>query len=160
MSSDVPLSVPSGTNAETFGRDGWANGTANDFSATTGFEQNLLGPLRRLDAADLENLVFVVTDVHCAISIRYDLDADGDDDRLVFHEFISGPMVAGKLPKPPGLDPTLEPTRLYAEADLFNFGYYRLERRPDGNIHFLADVRDETGEVRAGSSADLVPQAE
>jgi len=110
---------------------------------------------RRLDAADLENLVFVVTDVHCALSIRYDLDADGDGDRLVFHEFVSGPMVAGKLPEPPGLDPTLEPTLLYAEANLFNFGYYRLERRPDGTLHFLADIRDGAGEVRSGSSVEL-----
>ena len=160
VSSDVPLSVPTGSGAERFGRDGWANGTANDFSATTGFEQELLGLLRHLDAADLENLVFVVTDVHAAVSIRYDLDADGDGDQIVFHEFISGPMVAGKLPGPPGLDPTLGPTLLYAEGDIFNFGYYRVEKGADGRVRFLADVRDETGGVRAGSSVDLASQPE
>ena len=113
-----------------------------------------------LDASDVENLVFVVTDVHAAISIRYDVDADGDGDRFVFHEFISGPLIAGKLPAPPGLDPTLRPVILYAEGDLFNFGYYRLERRPDGNVHFLADIRDETGAVRPGSSIDLAPEGQ
>ncbi|MGH9462596.1 MAG: hypothetical protein ACRD1X_15380, partial [Vicinamibacteria bacterium] len=126
---------------------------------TTGFEQELLGLLRRLDAADLENLMFVVTDVHCALSIRYDLDADGDGDRFVFHEFVSGPLVAGKLPEPPGLDPTLGPTLLYAEANLFNFGYYRLERHPDGTVHFLADIRDGAGGVRSGSSVEVAPRA-
>ena len=69
-------------------------------------------------------------------------------------------MVAGKLPEPPGLDPTLRPTLLYAEGDLFNFGYYRLQKGSDGKTHFLADVRDETGTVRPGSSVDLVPQAD
>ena len=34
VSSDVPLSVPTGSGAVRFGRDGWANGTADDFSAT------------------------------------------------------------------------------------------------------------------------------
>jgi len=158
VSSNVPLSVPTGTDPANFGRDGWANGTAADFSATTGFERELLGLLRRLDTADLENLVFVVTDVHCALSIRYDLDADGDGDRFVFHEFVSGPLVAGKLPEPPGLDPTLGPTLLYAEANLFNFGYYRLERRPDGTVHFLADIRDGAGAVRSGSSVEVAPR--
>jgi alkaline phosphatase D len=157
VSSDVPLSVPTGTEAARFGRDGWSNGTADDFSVTSGFEQELLGLLLRLDAADLENLVFVVTDVHCALSIRYDLDADGDGDRFVFHEFISGPLAAGRLPEPPGLDPTLGPTLLYGEANFFNFGYYRVERDADGNVHFLADIRDETGAVRPGSVVTLTP---
>lgn len=160
VSSDVPLSVPTGTRPETFGRDGWADGTADDFSVTTGFEEALLGLLRRLDVADVENLVFVVTDVHAALSIRYELDADGDGDPLVFHEFISGPMAAGKLPDVPGLDSTLGPTLLYAEANLFNFGYYRLEAGADGRAHFLAEVRDGSGAVRPGSYLELAPHAE
>ena len=160
VSSDVPLSAPTGTDAETYGRDGWANGTEQNFSSRTGFEHELLNLLGYLDASDVENLVFVVTDVHVAISIRYDVDADRDGDRLVFHEFISGPLIAGKLPAPPGLDPTLRPVILYAEGDLFNFGYYRLERHPDGTVHFLADIRDETGAVRPGSSIDLAPEGQ
>ncbi len=101
VSSDVPLSAPTGSQAETYGRDGWANGTKTDFSSQTGFEQELLNLLAHLDASDVENLVFFVTDVHVALSIRYDADADGDGDRFVFHEFISGPLIAGKLLAPP-----------------------------------------------------------
>ena len=69
-------------------------------------------------------------------------------------------MVAAKLPEPPGLDPTLGPTLLYAEGGIFNFGYYRVEKGADGRVRFLADVRDETGGVRAGSSVDLASQPE
>ena len=159
VSSDVPLSVPTGSSPQTFGRDGWANGTANDFSARTGFENELLELLLSLDGANLKNLVFLVTDVHCPVSIRYDVDLNGDGDRLLFHEFISGPLVAGKLPAVPSLDPTLRPVILFGEGDVFNFGYYRLEKRPDGKVYFLADVRDETGAVRPGSSVELEPGA-
>ena len=157
VSSDVPLSVPTGSAPETYGRDGFANGTERDFSSRTGFEKELLNLLDSLDASDVENLVFVVTDVHAALSIRYDVDADGDGDRLVFHEFINGPLSAGKLPAAPSPDPTLRPVILYAEGDLFNFGYHRLERHPDGSVHFVSDVRDDQGAVRPGSTTDLAP---
>ena len=160
VSSDVPLSAPTGSDSENYGRDGWANGTRKDLSSRTGFERELLNLLGYLDTSDVDNLVFVVTDVHAALSIRYDVDANGDGDRFVFHEFISGPLMAGKLLVPPELDPTLRPVLLYAEGDLFNFGTYRLERRPDGNVHFLAEVRDETGGVRPGSSIDLSPEGQ
>ena len=95
------LSAPTGTDADTYGRDSWANGTQQDFSSRTGFERELLNLLGYLDASDVENLVFVVTDVHAALSIRY-----------------------------------------------------------DGNVHFLAEIRDETGAVRPGSSIDLAPEGQ
>ncbi len=38
----------------------------------------------------------------------------------------------------------------------FNFGHFRVERRPDGASHFIAEVRDETDAVLPGSAVDLV----
>jgi phosphodiesterase/alkaline phosphatase D-like protein len=40
---------------------------------------------------------FVVTDVHNAQSMRYSLDAHGDGDQLVFHEFVTAPLSAVKV---------------------------------------------------------------
>ena len=150
VSNDVPISITTGSVAS--GRDGYANGTD-----PTGFERELLDLLRDLDRANIKNLVFVTTDVHFAYSIRYDLDADGDGDRLVFHEFVTGPMNAIRLPPPP-LDPTASPTSLYSEGNLFNFGYVQIGRQADGAVHLIADVRGVDGQPRAGSRVDLTPQ--
>lgn len=156
VSSDVPIAIPTGSNAAVFGRDAWANGTAADFSAQTGFERELLDLLAFLDAHDVKNVVFVTTDVHFAQSIRYEVDADGDGDRLAFHELVSGPLNAVRG-QPGALDPTLNPQSLYAEGGIFNFGHARLQRMPDGRVHLLADVRGEDGLPRPGSALDLAP---
>jgi len=95
--------------------------------------------------------------VHNAQNIRYSLDADGDGDKLVFHEFVTGPLSAVKI-QPGQLDPSLNPTRLYAEGDLFNFGYYRIREAADGQMHFQADVRGEDGRTRPGSRIDIEPR--
>jgi alkaline phosphatase D len=99
----------------------------------------------------------VATDVHFAQSIRYRIDPDGDGRPLLMHEFLSGPLSAIRLPVAE-LDPTLEPVALYNEGGLFNFGVVRIEPGPDGLMHLLADVRDESGAVRPGSHVDLAPQ--
>ena len=39
VSSDIPMSIPTGANSSKFGRDGWANGISLDFSSKTGFEK-------------------------------------------------------------------------------------------------------------------------
>jgi alkaline phosphatase D len=160
VSIDVPLSIPTGGNAAVFGRDAWANGTAPDFSAQTGFERELLGLARVLDARNVKNLVFVVTDVHFAATIRYAVDADADGDQLVFHELVTGPLnaVRGPAPTQAMLDPTLGPTLLFGDGPLFNFGYVRIARAADGRVHLIADVRDETGAPRAGSHLDLAAE--
>jgi hypothetical protein len=54
------------------------------------------------------------------------------------------------------LDPTFNPTTLYAEDAIFNFGYLRVEKQND-SVHLLVDIRDETGEVRPGSEVILKP---
>ncbi len=161
VSSDVPLSYPTGTQPDLFGRDAFADGNypwgTTGYAARTGFEAELIRLVQTLDARDVRNVVFVATDVHFAANLRYHLDADGDGDRLLFHELLSGPLNAARAPIPPRLDPTLRPVTLYAEAGVFNFSYIRVERRGDVAI-LTADVRDAGGEVRFGSKLSLEPE--
>lgn len=157
ISNDVPISIPTGSNAAVFGRDAWANGTAADYSFETGFERELRDLLGFIDDHDIKNVVFVTTDVHFAQSIRYETDVNGDGDMLLFHEFVSGPLNAVRG-SPRELDPTFNPTSLYAEGNLFNYGYARMERGPAGNMQFIFDIRDEDGQPRPGSTITLCPQ--
>ena len=156
ISADVPISIPTGGNAVEFGRDGWASGTDPDFSAETGFEREFGDLLAFIDDNNIQNVVFVVCDVHFAMNIGYEVDANGDGDTVTFHEFVNGPLNAVAVP-PPGLDPTFNPTILYQEGDLFNFGYLRIEPAADGAYHLIADVRGEDGLPRPGSTVDLAP---
>jgi alkaline phosphatase D len=97
--SSVPMSIPTGFPAAN-GRDGWAN-----FDQTTGFEQELLGILRR--AADRgDRLVWVSTDVHFAEAFRYRPFSDRPS--FVVHELVTGPLNAGIFPIR-DVDPTLLP---------------------------------------------------
>ena len=157
VSTDVPLSIPTGSRAHEYGRDAWANGTAADYSARTGFERELRELLEYLDAEDVTNVVFVATDVHFAMSLRYEVDLDGDGEKLLFHELISGPLSAVRVPVQTP-DPTFRPRVLYAEDEIFNFGYVRIEPTSDGTSRLYADIRDETGAVRVGSALELVAQ--
>lgn len=151
VSSDVPMSITTGSVA--FGRDAWANLGAEP----TGFELELLRMLSELDRINADNVVFVTTDVHFAQTIAYNTDADGDGDRLVLHELVSGPLNAVRaVPRP--LDPAANPTSLYAEGGIFNFSYVRIERQADGNAHLIADVRGTDGAPRPGSHLVLIPQ--
>ncbi len=156
VSSDVPLSVPTG--AERFGRDAFANQASSPEAARTGFEAELLDLLRSLDAANVRNLVFVVTDVHFAAQIRYEPDLDGDGDRLVFHELISGPLSAVRTRSVPVLDSTLAPVILYGEGDIFNFGTVRIGGEGAASPRLLTDIRDEEGRIRPGSALELRPE--
>jgi alkaline phosphatase D len=168
ISSDVPISVPTGSNASILGRDGWASGnettiTTNSFSKT-GFERELQGLLKYLDYNNIKNIVFVTTDVHFPANIRYDIDANGDGDKLIFHELISGPLSAfrfgmsGGVPIPK-LDTTFNPKLLYEEGGIFNFGYVKIQRTPEDNkVHLIAEVRSEDGLARPNSVLDLAPQ--
>ena len=155
VSSDVPISVPTGSNTQVLGHDGWADGT--DPSSQMGFERELLDLVNFLRDNGIRNVVFVTTDAHWAASIRYEIAADEDEIPLVFHEFISGPLSSSRL-KPVELDPTLNPTTLYAEGGIFNFGYVRIRREADGLPHLIVDVRGEDGLPRPGSVIDLTPR--
>lgn len=157
VSSDVPLSIPTGSNAAEFGRDAFANGTDPAVGDDTGFEAELDDLLSFIDDNDIENVVFVVMDVHFAMTLRYETDPNEDGDLLVFHELISGPNNAIAVP-PPDPDPTFNPTVLYSEGDLFNFQYVQLEPAADGTTYLIADIRDEEGLVRPGSRLELAPR--
>ena len=154
VSSDVPISI--GTGSAAFGRDAWANIGV----VPTGFERELLRMLALLDAANVQNVVFVTTDVHFAQTIAYDTDADGDGDRLVFHEFVSGPLnaVRNQARRQDQLDTAANPTSLFGAGGLFNFNYIRIARQADGKVHLIGDVRNEAGLPLPGSLLDLTPR--
>lgn len=156
ISNDVPMSVPTGSDPATFGRDGYANGTADDYSAETGFERELKTMLRHFDEEKVRNLVFVTTDVHFPMEARYENDFNDDGDALVFHEIVSGPLSAFRMPSPISVDPTFNPEVVYAEGNLFNFSYLRLESTgPNLAPRIAIDIRDETGTVRPGSELTI-----
>ncbi len=157
VSFDVPISIPTGSNAAEFGRDGWANGTADDFSAQTGFERELTDLLTFIDDNNIQNVAFVVTDVHFAMTIAYSADLNGDGDTVDFYEFVSGPVNA-VMGEPGELDPTFNPTVVYQEGRLFNYSYIQIQPSTDGTAHLIADVRGEDGLPRPGSRIELVPR--
>jgi alkaline phosphatase D len=144
VSSDVPLSIATGSRAEVYGRDAFADGDPSG-APRTGSESELKELLSHLDREDVRNVVFVVTDVHFATSLRYEIDLDADGDPLLFHELVTGPMSAG-LVEPSAPDATFAPRVLYAEGGTFNFGFASAERSS-----FAYEVRDDRGRVREGS---------
>lgn len=154
VANDVPKLFPTGTRAAGLGHDGWAAAPAEDSAAQTGFLRELRGILRELDARDVRNVVFVTADVHSAQAIRYETDADGDGDTLLFHELIAGPLSAFRW-WPQEFDPAFNPRSLYAEGRIFNFGVVRIEPDAAGRALFRIEYRDETGAVRPGSSLTL-----
>lgn len=156
VSTDVPLSIPTGSQAHLYGRDAFADGTNADYSSRTGFERELTELLDHLDRENVRNVVFVATDVHFATTLRYQLDVDGDGDELLFHELVSGPLSAFKSPIL-GVDPTFRPQILYAEGELANFSFIRIDR-DNGTSRLIADIRDDTGAVRLGSSVELIAE--
>lgn len=164
ISSDVPISVPTGANASILGRDGWANGNDTNYSSNTGFENELQKLLVFLDDINIKNIVFVTTDVHFPANVLYEVDANDDGDNLIFHELISGPLSAFRFGMPggvplPKLDTTFNPKILYEEGGIFNFGYVEIQKHPEDNlVHLISRVVDENGLTRPNSLLDLKPQ--
>lgn len=164
ISSDVPISVPTGYNASKDGRDGWANGIDLDFSSKTGFERELKEIMKFIDDNEIRNVVFVTTDVHFPTILRYNADANGDGDGVDVYEIISGPLSAFRFGIPsvplPMLDPTFQPTILYVEGGISNFAYIQIQKQSDGNTHLIASILGEDGVLRPNSSVDIVPKLE
>lgn len=119
----------------------------------------------------LRNIVFVTTDVHFPANIRYEVDANNDGDKLVFHKIISGPLSAFRFGTPggvpiPQLDSTFEPQILYEKGGIFNFGYVQIQSMGedddvnDGNdkVHLVADIIGEDGIPSSNTHLDIVPQ--
>ncbi|MCP5181692.1 MAG: alkaline phosphatase D family protein [Pseudomonadales bacterium] len=159
ISSDVPWSIPTGSDAHIYGADAYANGQpwSRSLQQRTGFEQELLYMLAEWDRANVKNLVVLATDVHYASQMRHRGDFDGDGDALTLHELISGPLSAIRRPAPAEVDDTLGPVVLYAEGNVFNFATMQV-RRKEGAVRFFTDVRDETGEIRPGSALEIAPE--
>ena len=173
ISSDVPISIPTGSNASILGRDGWANvNETSNYSYYTGFERELTDLLRFVDEHNIKNIVFLTTDVHFPVFFKYNFDLNNDGNMTDIYELVSGPLSASRtisladasrLGAPfPKLDGTFNPSILYQEGTIFNFGYIRIEggieNDDNGKPHLIADIRDENGMVRPGSMLDLTPQ--
>ena len=175
ISSDVPISLPTGSNTSILGTDGWANGNETDnYSYYTGFERELTDLLRFIDEQGMKNIVFITTDVHFPAFIKYGFDLNNDGNKTELYELTSGPLSALRstsianalrlgLPFPKGLDETFNPSLLYEEGNIFNFGNIRIEGgrgedNGDDKPHLIAEIRDENGIVRPGSMLDLAPQ--
>lgn len=150
--SSVPLSYPTGfPQPEVDGRDGWAN-----FTEKSGYETELLSLIFYIEANNIPNVIFLTGDTHWPFAISYDPDRDG---RANFYELSSSPLSAIALPPAPALDPTLNPTVIYAEGefqgDLFNFGHITIDEAGEltfrivdykGEEHFSWSVSPELGE--------------
>lgn len=165
ISSDIPISIPTGSNASILGRDGWANGNeTSNYSYYTGFERELTDLFKLIDEHNIKNVVFITTDVHFPAFIRYNFDLNNDGNMTEIYELVSGPLSAFRLGVPfPILDDTFDPALLYGEGNIFNFGHVRIEDgrgedNDNGKPHLIADIRDENGMVRPGSTLDLIPQ--
>ncbi|MFL6484756.1 MAG: alkaline phosphatase D family protein [Nitrososphaera sp.] len=165
ISSDVPISIPTGSNTSILGRDGWANGNeTNNYSYYTGFESELRDILGFIDNQQIKNVVFITTDVHFPAFIKYNQDLNKDGNMTEIYELVSGPLNAFRLGVPfPELDETFNPSLLYGEGNIFNFGYIRIgDRNENGDNndkpHLIADIRGENGVTRPDSQLDLTPK--
>jgi len=157
VSSTCPLaSSAMGGNYPVIGEDCWAHGSAPDASSQTGFTRELVDLMTFLDEHDVKNMVWIATDVHHVESTRYAFDGNHDGRSMVFHEFLVGPLSASVGPLGP-FDNTLNPTHLFRKTGIFNFGYFRIERR-DNSSHFIAEVRDENGTLVPDSVVDLTAE--
>jgi len=161
VSSDIPISIPTGLNSSKFGRDGWANGLSLDFSSQTGFERELEKIMKFIDDNNIKNVIFVTTDVHFPIILKYNSDMNDDGDVINIYEIVSGPLSAFNLGIPPAPllmpDPTFNPTIFYVEGGILNFAYIQIEGI-DGKSHMLVDIIGEDGIARPNSHLDLIAQ--
>ena len=132
--SSTPLAYPTGfPQPEVDGRDGWAN-----YTEKSGYETELMSLIFFIESQDIENVVFLTGDTHWPFALSYDPDRDGEAN---FYEFSSSPLSAITLPPPDTLDPTFNPTVMYAEGEfngtLFNFGHITIDEAGDLTFRIL-----------------------
>ncbi len=157
VSTSVPLSIPTGSEAWQRGRDGWASGTGDpgtpegsaDGSAATGFEHELGTILGRIRELGRPGVVFVTTDVHHSRVLRY------DNGGVPVTEVVSGPLRAWTGPPGP-LDPSFAPVEHFSVGEVFTFA--RLAIEADGAL--TIELHDESGAAIPGSTLLLQPGAE
>lgn len=133
--SSIPMSIPTG---KPTAHDGWA-----DFLQDTGFEHELVEILRYIQENEIDNTVWITTDVHFASVFRYTPFLD--DPGFHVYEFVTGPLNA-VVSANRSFDTTLNPQRLFYHApsntdpvssyreaiSFFNFGVIRVQR--DGRL--------------------------
>jgi alkaline phosphatase D len=116
--------------------------------------------MKFIDDNNIKNVIFVTTDVHFPIILKYNADMNGDGDSTNVYEIISGPLSAFTLgiPSAPLLmpDPTFQPTIFYVEGGIFNFAFIQIVEGTDGKSHMLVDIIGEYGIVRPNSQLDLI----
>lgn len=149
VASSVSVAVPTGS--EQFGRDGWADGGTGN-----GFERELLDLLRFLDRRNVKNVVFITADLHFSEATRHSRDYDGDGDSLLFHEVVAGPLNA-RTGAPYWLDPTTNPSSLYAEGNFFNFGLFQVLAREGAKATLRVETVDSFGKTKPASLLFLKP---
>jgi alkaline phosphatase D len=155
VSINVPISVPQCSKAKVNdnGCNNWA--TNNNTDKTFTRERNEF--MEFLDAKNIKNVIFVVTDAHYAANIFINQDFDRDGDNLKLYEFVSGPLNAGTFGPDP-LDPTINASYIYNETGFFNFGYYVIEEQSDSKPHLISHVFNSDGLMRKDSILDLTPE--
>jgi alkaline phosphatase D len=131
--TSVPLSYPTGwPEPQVNGRDGWAN-----YTERSGYETELLSLVFFLESQGIKNVFFLSGDTHWPYALSYDPDRNGEAN---FHEFASSPLSAITLAPTTMLDPTLNPTVLFAEGefagDTFNFGRIALDEAGELTLNF------------------------
>jgi alkaline phosphatase D len=159
----VPITVPSCVPKERplspTGCDNWATTEPRNIWS---FSNERGEFLKFLADHNIKNVVFITTDIHFPANIVMESPPSTapNGHKLRLYELVSGPISA----KPNAeaneivLDPTLNATYLYKEGNIFNFGYYTIEKQTDGKTHFTAQVYDIDGLARPRSYLDLIPQ--
>jgi alkaline phosphatase D len=133
VASTVPLSIPTGRNA----RDSWSNATIWGLPEEgTGFAAERDAILAELRRRRVRNLVFIVADVHHAEIIRHRPWPD-----FTVYELVAGPLAA-TFGRPRPLDSALNPTSLFADTGINNFGEIVVER-----ARLTVRIVDEAGAV-------------
>lgn len=131
--STVKLAFPSDCPAAC---DGWANG-----ESATGFERELTEISNFIIGNGIKTVVWLTGDEHIVDVVQYDPNRDRVID---FYEFTSGPLSALTSYMGP-LDETFNPTRIYGNADYWNFGQITISGTTG---RLTLEYIDTTGETR------------
>ena len=154
ISNPIPITIP-----DCFGKKGECNSWAvNKPNNNLTFAKERAQFLKFLDDNNINNVIFITTDVHFAGTVRVENDFNGDEDKLIFYEMANGPLSTNTRGTTNPVDPTINATYLYNETALFNFGHIQLKENPDDKkTHFKYEVIDSNGRIRPNSLEDLAP---
>lgn len=151
--NDVPITIPHCSHDNQFDVDRCDNWATDNVSAGT-YTKERNEFLTYLDAIDMKNFVFLVTDAHYPANILINHDFDGDGDNLKFYELVNGPLSAIPL-VPEKLDPTINASYVYKDNGFFNFGYYKLVKGDDNKTHFISQIVTGDGLIKLDSKLDI-----